>query len=40
METINNTYRQPIDSDTRATGAAIEEDGILYVQKCLHGEYY
>ena len=36
-ETINNTYRQPIDSDSGATGTVIEEDGILYVQKCLHG---
>ena len=39
-ETINNTYRQPIDPDSRATGTVIEEDGVLYVQKCLHGEYY
>lgn len=39
-KTINNTYRQPIDSDTGATGIVIEEDRILYIQKCLHGEYY
>ena len=39
-ETINNTYQQPIDSDSGATGTLIKEDGVLYVQKCLHGEYY
>ena len=39
-ETINNDFRQPIDSSSGATGTLIEEDGILYVQKCLHGDYY
>lgn len=29
-----------MDSDSGATGTVIEEDGILYVQNCLHGEYY
>ena len=27
-ETINNTYRQPIDSDVGATGTVIEEDCV------------
>ena len=39
-ETINNDFRHPIDSNSGATGTLIEEDGILYVQKCLHGDYY
>ena len=38
--TINNAFRKPIDSENGATGTLIEEDGVLYVQKCLHGEYY
>ena len=39
-ETINNTFRKPIDSETGATGTLIEDDGVLYVQKYLHGKYY
>ena len=37
---INNTFQQPIDVNHGATGSVFKEDGILYRQKCLHGEYY
>ena len=39
-EIINNDFRLPINPDGRATGTIIEEDGSLYVQKCLMGEFY
>ena len=39
-EIINNHFRQPMDINLGATGTILEEDGILFVQKCLHGEYY
>ena len=39
-EIINNDFRLPIDTDGHATGTVIEEDGILYAQKCLMGEFY
>ena len=37
---INNSFRQPFNSNSGSTGTVLEEDGVLYVQKCLHGEYY
>ena len=39
LEQINSEYSQLIDADNGVTGSIIEEDGIIYVQKCLHGEY-
>ena len=39
-DVINNDYRLPINPDGRATGTVIEENGTLYVQKCLMGEFY
>ena len=39
-ETINNDFRQPIDSNNGATCTILEEDGVLYIQKCFYCEYY
>ena len=33
-EQVNNDFRQPINC------TVIEEDGVLYIQNCLLGEYY
>ena len=38
-ETVNNGFRQQIDSSSGATGTILEKDGVLYVRKCLHCEY-
>ena len=37
-EILNNTFQYPIDTDSGATGTVIEENGILYMQKCLRVE--
>ena len=39
-EIANNHFRHPIDSNSGTTGTVIEEDGVLYVQKCLYNELY
>ena len=39
-EQINSKFCQPIDAENSVTGSIIEADEIMYVQKCLHGEYY
>ena len=37
---VNNDLRLPINTDGCAIGTVIEEEGVLYVQKCLMGECY
>ena len=39
-EQINNNFWYLIDVHKGVTGSIFEEDGVIYVQKCLHGEYY
>ena len=39
-EIVNNDFRLPINTDGRATGTIIEENGTMYVQKCLMGEFH
>ena len=39
-EQINNSFRYPISNNWGVTGSIIEVDGVLYVHKCLHCEYY
>ena len=39
-EQINNNFCYPINAHSGTIGSVLEEVGIIYVQKCLHGECY
>ena len=39
-ETLNTISQHPIDTDSGATGTAIKEDGVLYMQKFFRGKLY
>ena len=38
-EHINNKLYYPIDAHKGVTGTVFEEDGVLYIQKCLQDEF-